>query len=278
MSRHTPSSAKNYLFEITNFLATNPDAQGYGYNDVVMHFDRLTKRYSNSSTRVRILTSIKKYYDFLLFSGVRSDHPCRKLYIRRKKSQIQTQELFSMKELQLVLCQPNTQTSLGVRNKVVLSLLVCQGLASDEIIKLTLQDVDLDGGYVSIKGSKMISGRTLNLEASQIRLIDNYICEHRKAISKSDGKSLIVSSRGEAMSIDGIRCIVDPWRSMFPDRVLNPEKIRMSVISYWVNERKLPVESVLDMSGLKWASSVMQYKDIDMDLQKEMIERFHPLG
>ena len=274
---HTEKTAKCYLFEINNFISTNSRARYYKHVDIVRYIEELGAKYPAVATRTRILASIKKYYDYLLFTGKRTDHPCRKLYIKVKKTAIQTQDLFSMEELQLLYMRPNRYRYLDIRNKVIISLLIYQALTSDEIINLNISNVDLDIGTIFIKASRKISGRILELDKSQILLLDTYINEIRLQMKRTDTIRLILSKLGDSITVDGIHSIFEPLKHLFHNKTLNPEKIRMSVISYWLNDRKIPLEHVMDMSGIKWASSVMMYKKINIDEQHELINRYHPL-
>ena len=276
-ANHTPSTAKTYLFEINNYLATNPRARYYKYMDIVKFVEILNGKYSNIRSRIQILSAVKRYYDYLLESGKRSDHPCKRLIIKSPPHNIQTHDLFSMDELKLLFNRPNRYKNLDIRDKVVLTLLTQLALTSDEIINLNLSNINLDEGTIHIKASNKIAGRTLELDRTQIRLLDSYINETRPKMLMTETNKLILNKLGYPISVDGIHSIIEPLKSMFPDRKLNPEKIRMSVISYWLNEKKIPVEEVMDISGIKWASSVMKYKRIDIDEQRELINRFHPL-
>lgn len=274
---HTTQTADNYLYVISNFLSIHPDARKFQYMDLVQYFDKLTIRYPKVTTRTRMLAAIKKYYDFLLHTGRRIDHPCRKLTIKRKKTAIQTQDLFSMNELQLLYTRPNRYKNLDVRDRVLFSFLLQQALSSHELADLNITNIDLDKGEVHIKASAKISGRILPLNVSQIALLIRYLNETRPAMIKSKTNKLIISKAGNGMSVDSIHAVFEPLRMLFPGRTMNPERIRMSVISYWLNDRKMPVEQVMELSGLKWASSVMQYKKIDIAEQSKLINRFHPL-
>ena len=267
----------SYLFEITNYLATNSRARFYKHVDIVRHIDELGAKYPAVATRTRILAAIKRYYDYLLFTGRRSDHPCRKLYIKVKKTAIQTQDLLSMEELQLLYTRPNRYTFLDLRNKVIISLLIHQALTSEDIISLNISNVDLDNGIIFIKASRKISSRSLELDKSQIMLFDTYINEIRPQMKRSDTNRLILSKLGNGITVDGIHSIFEPLKYLYINKNLNPEKIRMSVISYWLNDKKMPVEQVMDISGIKWASSIMMYKKQNTDEQRELINRYHPL-
>ncbi|PLX01099.1 MAG: hypothetical protein C0594_14350 [Marinilabiliales bacterium] len=67
--------------------------------------------------------------------------------------------------------------------------------------------------------------------------------------------------------------MIEPLKSLFPDRNLNPQRIRMSVISYWLNVRKIPTEDVMLLSGQKWPSSVEMYRVEDSEEQRKTINK-----
>lgn len=113
-------------------------------------------------------------------SGYRTDHPCKRLNTKVNSNQaIQVQDLLSSPELQLLLERENRYKQLNVRNNVLLSLLIYQGLTSDEIIRLNVKDIDLDNGTIYIKASIILNKRTLELVSKQMILFSNYINETR---------------------------------------------------------------------------------------------------
>lgn len=276
-ANHTAQTAENYLYEIKKYLAINPRARYFKYADIVCYIERLGNKYHKVANRARMLAAVKKYYDYLLFTGRRKDHPCRRFFIKRKRTAIQTQDLFDMEELELLYNRPNRYNKLNIRNQVIISLLIHQALTSNEIVNLVVSNINLDKGTVYVKASRNIAGRKLQLDVSQINLLNRYINETRLKMKCNDTNKLILSIRGKEISVDGINSIFEPLKLMFPGKTLNPCKIRMSVVSYWLNEKKIPVEQVMDLSGHKWASSVLMYKKTNIDEQLELINRYHPL-
>jgi integrase/recombinase XerD len=106
----------------------------------------------------------EKYYDYLIVTGLRADHPCKNLTIKKNHNPaIQLQDLFSSEELQMLMNRKNRYWFLQTLNNVLISLLIYQGLTSEEILNLELMDVDLDNGTVYIKASKNLNRRTLEL-------------------------------------------------------------------------------------------------------------------
>lgn len=273
-SRQTVSS---YLFAINHFLKLNPKAKRYKYRNIVSYMDEISKRQSNSKYRVVILSAIKKYYDYLVMNGYRNDHPCKRLNIKVNSNQaIQVQDLFSSSELQLLLERENRYKHLDVRNNVLLSLLIYQGLTSDEIIRLNVKDVDLDNGTVYIKASANLNKRTMNLVPRQMILFFNYLQETRLEMLRCKTEKLIITKLGKPITVGGIHGMIDPLRALFPDRKLNPQTIRMSVICNWLNEKNISLERAQELAGHKWPGTTEKYIKVNSSHQREMINRYFP--
>ena len=202
-------TAQSYLYTINHFLKTNPKAKRYQYKDIVKHMDKVSQKQCNVQYRIRILSAIKKYYDYLVMYGYRNDHPCRKLNIKIKGNQtIQVQDLFNSTELQLLMERENRYKHLDMRNNVLISLLIYQGLASDEIARLSIKDIDLDNGTVYIKGSANLNKRTLELVPKQMILFHNYINETRPALLRGSSDKFILTKLGQPIVVNSIHAMI----------------------------------------------------------------------
>ena len=254
------STAQSYLYTINHFLATNPKAKRYQYKNIIAYMEEVSRKQTNVQYRIRILSAIKKYYDYLVMSGYRSDHPCKRLNVKIKGNQtIQVQDLFSSAELQLLLERENRYQHLDIRNNVLLSLLIYQGLTSDEIIRLNVRDVDLERGTVYIKGSANLNKRTMDLVPRQMILFFKYINETRVKLLRCQSDKLIITKLGKPISVDSVHAMIEPLKSLFTDRKLNPQTIRMSVICNWLNEKEFPLEKVQELAGHKWPGTTEKY-------------------
>ena len=100
---HTPSTAKAYARDIDKYLLARCGAAKASYGEVLSYLNELRAKQSRSSVH-RQLQSIKKYYDYLLATDQREDHPCSTLYLRdRRGKEVQLQDLFTEVELQSLL-------------------------------------------------------------------------------------------------------------------------------------------------------------------------------
>lgn len=275
---YSGQTVKSYLFAINHFLKMNPKAKRYKFNNIVQYMEEIAEQQPNRKYRVVILSAIKKYYDYLVMSGYRTDHPCKRLNIKVNSNQaIQVQDLFSSEELQLLMTRENRYQNLDTRNNVLLSLLIYQGLTSDEIIRLTVKDVDLDAGTIYIKSSRNLKNRKLELLSKQIILFSKYINEIRPLMLRSTTDKLIITKLGKSIAVNSIHAMIEPLKPLFPDKNLNPQTIRMSVICNWLNEQKLALEHVQELAGHKWPGTTEKYFKADSLHQRELINRFFPL-
>lgn len=279
---HTKQTIKSYVYEAGFFLESNPKAAKYTYKDILDYFATDGKQFKNKNYRTTILASIKRYYDYLVEIGQRNDHPCRRLFFKRGKrsQQVILNDLFSSEELEQLMHREERYEALKLKNQVLVSLLIYQGLTPGEIVGLKVSNIDLDAGTVFLKGNKKISKRHLELIPKQYRLFDRYLNESRPSLKQKGLKTdaFILGKLGTPITVDDVNYIIETAKPLFPDRNLNPKTIRASVIANWLNEKKIPLEQAQLLAGHKWISTTVAYRHTSVDKQREMINKFHPLG
>lgn len=274
----TKASVKTYTFQINHIISVYPNAEEFGYKDILNVLEEMVKLKPNATYRIAILASLKKYYDYLIATRKRNDHPCRNIVIKqvRNKSVVH-QDFFSSSELELLFQRDERFNDVKVRNQLIVSLLIYQGITSSEVCRIRVQHVNLDEGRIFIKESRDLSRRHLEIHPKQYSLFYRYINEDRKKLLKVDSDQLIIGTRGTPVTPEIVFYLLEQSKTMFPDRNLNPETIRQSVISNWINEKRLPLEAVQLMAGHKWISSTARYRHNNVDEKRILINRFHPI-
>lgn len=277
LSQHANSTVDSYLRTINEFVQVNKDAEKLTYLDIVKYMQDVQQRY-NGSTPTRILSAIKKYYEFLVDTGQRKDHPCKNYLVRTNQNRsIQFDNLFTTTELEMLLEREERYKGMRERNRAMFSLLIYQGMTIKELENIKIIDVDFDEGTIRIKRTLRNNSRTLKMTPKQVGIMFEYK-EIREKLLKSKTEKLLVSQRGVAMTGDSINAIVESMKLLFPDRNLNPQTIRQSVISNWLNSKKKPLDEVQIMTGHKHPSSTEKYIRKDMKSHVDIINTFHPLG
>lgn len=277
---HTEKTVKSYMHAFKIITNDNPELHTYKFKDIVNYLNLKANDYSNGNTKVYILNGLKKYFDFLVDIGLRDDHPCKNFQVRnQRRKEVIHQDLFSSQELELLMEREERYEDLKQRNRVVMSLLIYQGLNASEISNLNLSHIDLDSGRIFIKSSKKIGQRHLELVNKQYRLFDNFINEGRKNLLRDSNPTyaFVLGKLGTRISADDIHYLVSTSKGLFPDRNLTPSSIRQSVIANWLNEKKIPLEQVQIMSGQKWMSTTVKYRQNNLEEQRELMNKWFPI-
>jgi integrase/recombinase XerD len=280
-SRLSTTSAKAYMFTLMHFLVIFPTAPKAKHREVVAYFGELHRRYSNHGTINRIICQIKKYYDYLIDTGQRNDHPCKQFKLKGRPKAYAMQKVFepfTVSELQLLLHREERFADLALRNKAVMSLLIFQGLTLSEIVRLRVKDVLLDECKVRILGSSKLSGRSLPIDSTQMLVFDRYLRETRKKLNQTNSDKFILSSRGTPISTDDINYLVETFKPLFQGRNLNAKSIRASIIYNMLNIQNLPLQEVQDFAGHKQVKTTLEYRRPNLEKQKAMLREFHPFG
>jgi site-specific recombinase XerD len=281
----SPSTATRYERDLQSFflqlskgLPSENNPQEAKYKQIMDVIGVLRKKYSNPKTVNRILAAIKKYYDYLLHIGTRKDHPCKSILLRdTRRRNLQLQDLFSTQELEhLIESKPKSKRNRKVnhvRNKLLFSLLVYQGMARTEISKIELQDINLEEGTIKAKGDERTNSRTLPLKAKQVHLIYEYLNKER---AKVKSEKLFIGMRGDPMSSDCLCRIVLRYQYLFAEKSLNCQTIRMSVTRNLLKEGK-DIRIVQTYMGHKSPSTTEKYKQSHTEELKAEIQKYHPL-
>ena len=153
-----------------------------GYFDMIRFVDNSdvenTNPILNRNNINRLLTSISYYFDCLSERQPSLKNPARIFCVRGARKRL-AHDILEYKDLIKIYRLYNHKTPRGIRNRVILGLLIFQGLTYHELKSLTIEDLRFDSGIVIINGDRTRSlkkgttSRELPLEAIQmVDLID----------------------------------------------------------------------------------------------------------
>ena len=278
---HSVETTKTYMYYINHYLAVNKNAKDMEYMEIVHYFDELERRGKSPDNRKVILNAVKRYYDWLSdIERYRDDHPCERMKLRGGRSKdIMLNNIFTTEELELLLDREDRYQKIRNKNKLLVSFLIYQGLAPAEVCAMKVDDIDMDTGFFVARGTEKISRRRLELKSSQTLLLFKYLKNRDQLLERSKLKTdkLFITYNGTAQTVDAVSRMFHPYKALFPDKVLNPQNIRMSVVYNMVNSSSVSLERALELTGLKWMSSISKYLKPDKDGDMKIIQEFHPL-
>lgn len=278
--RYSEGTVKVYFWEIVTFLKSVSCAEGATYKQIMEYLGRVRERYSKAATVSRILHSIKAYYSFLSYSGRREDNPAASIRLRdRQEREVQLQDLFTAAELESLLeGKKERYRGLELRNRVLMSLLIYQGLVPQEIERIRVVDVDLENGSVHVRGGRKTNSRTLPLKTQQIMLFYRYMDKARvELLGNKTNEMLLAGHRGKAVTAEDIsKHIKRHYSKRFEGRRVTAQSIRQSVITNLLKSgRELRV--VQSFAGHKYPSTTEKYRQSNVDALKTAINNYHPV-
>ena len=164
------------------------------------------------------------------------------------------------------------------RNKVILGLMIWQGLGTRELTKLEVKDLKLREGTIYIQGSRRSNERELKLEAHQVLDLMEYQLKTRVemlAISKQETEQLFIGVAGGNHFSNIITKLIQKLREQ-NSSIENIKQIRASVITNWLQHYNL--REVQYRAGHRYVSSTEAYLVNDLEGLQEDIAKFHPIG
>ncbi|GCC53716.1 integrase [Chryseotalea sanaruensis] len=279
--RFTKRTAHCYGLMIESYTNQTRNAAQAKYKDILHYLEKRRTEGRQAGTLHTYLAAIKAYYDWLKKSGRRKDHPCKHLRLKDKiDHRISVQDLFTSTELELLLEQPsreiNKLPSIRLRDKVIISLLIYQGLTTKNIVNLEVKDLNLEQATIYIKKATTLNARTLELHPKQIMLINRYLVEERPILNSKQTDKLILTRRYKPESGSGVGKVVKPYKKLFPDKDLTALAIRQSVIANLLKAEK-DIRSVQVFAGHKSPMTTERYQQTGIEELTAAVMKFHPL-
>jgi site-specific recombinase XerD len=282
-NRFSKTCQSSYLNGIKRYLAfMNNDAIKGTHQDVLDFVAYLRNTKIHAKTLMNYLFSVKIYYQWLLVTEQRDDHPCKTLYLTDQISKaIPVETLYSEQELlKLLENHRPVKSYIQYRDKVMLSLLIFQALTTSELVNIELQDLDLEKGTVHIKHPHHKQDRTLALQSNQILLIYNYLNIERPILLSRNKEgntfeNVIINNEGRPMNPHGISRHLNQHKNK--DERIIPFKIRQSAIKNLLRKGN-DLRIVQVFAGHRRSSSTEAYKQTGLEELKNIIQKLHPLA
>jgi len=230
-----------------------------------------SKRYINMH-----LTIIRIYWNFLIKQRKTNDNIAHNLFVKGVSRRI-PHDLLTEEQLEFIYENFPVESIADKRNKILLGLLVYQGLSTEDIKRLEPKHLMLDKGKIHIPPGRRVAERILSLKGHQILAIHEYLNVVRPLLltiteKKTDYLFVTIGTSTEIRSIfPRINKKVNDYFGDFK----GTRQLRPSVISNWLNHFNL--REVQYMSGHKYVSSTERYQRNNLEDLKQDVTRFHPL-
>ena len=230
------------------------------------------------------LYSLEQYYFYLIQTGKRKTHPIKNFRIKTPKPKLITSFLTEKELLQIYENFPKTGHFAGIfdfyaqRNKVMLGLIIFQGLESGTLKALEINAINLEKGIIQVPSTTehKLNPRKLPLESVQIIALQEYMNHTRNEIIKHNKSPenttklfpQSVQNKGCAMT----RSILKKVQKEF--KISSLKQIRDSRIALWIKQYN--IREVQYKSGYKKFASLEKYNQTALESLQEALAKYHP--
>lgn len=259
------------------------ESEQVSYQDLLGFMKSCSKKGTSQRTIQHYLNTVKHFYNHLEEEGKVTVNPTLGIEVKGVKRQV-LYHILEPHELHKLYNQYPSETHRDRRNKVMLGLLVYQGIRTEEMSRLTTKEVNLREGKIDVLGSRKNNGRILQLESHQVMDMYDYTLQvrplilgmepKRKSQTKQETDKLFIGEGGHCYSISNLMTqLMIKVRKINPS-VQNAKQIRASVITKWLKMYNLRKAQYL--AGHRYISTTESYLQNDMEGLKEEINLYHP--
>jgi len=268
---------------LTWCITQSIDPEEITYNQALQFIDHQRKRGIEDQSIIRMINSIRIYYDYLVDTGAVTQNIIRRIRINQVGRKLLPQALPSEQLEKIYHDYTNLPEWhhrserarwLHQRNTVILGFMVYQGLDSGQLARLETTHLNLAEGKIYISSGRKSNARILNLQTVQLLPIKIYLDKTRVQLivmQHEDPGTLLFPVKKAS---DMVSRIIRQVKRIDPE-LTDSRQIRASVIMNWLKQYN--IRQVQYMVGHKSIRSTESYRVQDLTDLTRQLELFHPL-
>lgn len=240
---------------------------------IVKYFQTLRGAGISARSVARALAAIRGFFRFLVAERHLKADPTENLENPKLWSNLP--KSLQPSEVEALLAAPDRDTADGLRDAAMLELLYATGLRVSELIKVRLDDLVMDAGFLRTigKGSKE---RIVPFGDTAKEAMVTYIEKGRVELDKYADPHLFLSRRGRPMTRQSFWMkIVRYAREAGVRAHISPHVLRHSFATHLL-ENGADLRSVQMMLGHADISTTQIYTHVSRARLQKMYESFHP--
>ena len=271
------NSVESYMRDITQFKKYNyktPPLEIKREN-IIEYINHINDHNISARSQARILSSIRSFFNFLIFENLLDNDPCEQIHTPKIGSKIPT--TLTIQEVDDIITAIDLSKDHGERNRAIIECLYSCGLRVSELTSLKISNVLFHEDIIQVtgKGNKQ---RIVPLSKSLKKYFKYYI-EHirsKKNINKNATDILFLNRRGNKISRVMIFNIVKALsKKVLNNKNVSPHTFRHSFATHLV-EGGADLRVVQEMLGHTNITTTEIYTHLNTDYLRQEIVNYHP--
>ncbi len=249
--------------------------------DVLSFIEELSKNEVQGRSRARKLSALRHLYKFLLLDKRIKHDPTLNIESPRQwkilPKSLGTEEVTAMiAGIRAKDDDPRSQ-ALAIRDRCMLEVLYAAGLRVSEIIHLRTSDLNLESGFVIVRG-KGDKERIAPLGRAAQEAITDYLKNARPLLVRTKSSALLfVDASGTGLTRQRLWQIVKSAGSAIESRKASPHSLRHSCATHMVGNGA-DLRTVQTILGHADISTTQVYTHVAGERLKQVFRDHHPRG
>jgi tyrosine recombinase XerC len=266
-SRHTVLNYRLDLEDFFRFLGGSA-LEGVDYLTVRKYLAVLKEKNSQSRTLARHLSSLRSFFRFLTREGLLKANPVTS--VSSPKLDRHLPAFLTEEEVSALLKAVAPADEWGLRDLAILETFYSTGIRISELVGLSLEDMDLIGGIIKVRG-KGKKERIAPIGEYAITALRAYLDGRRKQSS-----AVFLNRRGSRITDRGVRGIVGKYlRRANVKQGVSPHTLRHSFATHLL-DRGADLRTVQELLGHANLSTTQIYTHLTTEKLKRVYDKAHP--
>ena len=244
------------------------------YKQITIYTKYLKEEKELNSTSInRHLSAIRSFYNYLVLKGICVSNPFKQVSSLKKPMMLPNFMKYSEFEQMINSCD---DSSLGIRNRCLLELLLSTGARIGEIIKIEVDDINFSNNEIKVLG-KGNKERIVYFNEHTKKALKEYINGSRiELLNGNSSDRLFINHIGGDLTTRGVRDIIDKiiLKSSVNTKV-TPHTFRHTFATMLLNEG-CDLKSVQELLGHANLSTTSIYTHVTNDRIKDIYLHTHP--
>jgi integrase/recombinase XerD len=279
---YSPRTIENYTDQLARFgqwlaRAGQIDLRGVGKSTMNAYQAFVSTEAIAADTKALRLRAAKRLFEHLVNDGVLLLNPAEHLVEIRRRDRL-PRPVLTVREMDRLLAQPNTNLPIGIRDRALLELLYGTAIRVGELEQLTLSDVSLASGTLHVRSGKGARDRVVPLGKTAIVWLRTYVTEVRPAFVKTRPfeRALFVVLGGRALGQTQIRDRLRVYQASAKiKKATTPHLLRHSCATHLL-QNGADIRTIQELLGhVRLQSTVIYTRVAPIDV-KETHRRYHP--
>ena len=272
LSKNTVDAYIRDIKNLAKFSKKNPFK--IKRDDIINYINFLNISKKSSRTQARIISSIKTFYNYLIFDEKITQNPSSEIYSPKLEKKLPI--VLSTEEIDRIISSFDLSKENGERNRTIIECLYSCGLRVTELVNLKISEINFIDGYIKIigKGNKQ---RITPINKKLSTYLKNYIDNIRSKlkIDKSNSDYLFLNRRGKKISrVLVFNIVKTACQKVGIKKNISPHTFRHSFATHLVEGADL--RAVQEMLGHSNITTTEIYTHLDTNYLKEEMVNYHP--